>query len=132
MGNRRSRELRRPKDNNRTCQCEQFDLSLHFSDGVLNVELHTDLPIRSLVSIGASHLLEDTDGHQWNLSLALLGDNRVSRLDDKRAEICMQGHIDDMDRCAMYDFRYLKGQFGGSLVAAGRPSRLVMVSASFP
>jgi hypothetical protein len=66
MGNKRSRNLTRPKERGKPCKCDIFDLSVRYDGYVLNITLITDLPVNTRIAVKAHRMLSESDGHPWN------------------------------------------------------------------
>ncbi|HEX4610901.1 MAG TPA: hypothetical protein VH092_22110 [Urbifossiella sp.] len=129
MGNKRSRDLTRPKERDRPCVCDVFDLTAACEADALVLSLSTDLPVGTRVAVAAHRLLRESDGQQWHWT-CLEDVVPVTPQPHGLNGFVLHATRDDLDGKGLHMYRHLRRAM--SVVIAAVPSTSLEVSASAP
>jgi len=130
MGNRRSRELTRPKERGAPCTCDVFDLSVVCENDTLVVSLLTDLPVNTRVTLDVRRLfLEKTTGQHWEWT-CFEDSMPVMPQPDSLNGFVLRLSNEELDTKGLHMYQHLKRVMG--LAIADLPSTNLAVSVSAP
>ena len=132
MGNKRSRDLTKPKERGRPCSCDTFDVSVRCVDSsVLAVSLSTDLPVNTKVAVRALRKFREIDGHAWYWT-CLDEAFPVTPQANGWNGFVLHWTNDDLDTKGLHMYRHLKGEMHLSDGMAAEPSSDLEVSVKAP
>jgi hypothetical protein len=129
MGNKRSRELTKPKERGKPCTCDTFALTLDCEETVLIISLSTDLPVNTRVAITAQRLFSETGGHQWYWT-CIEDSFPVTKQDDGLNGLLLRLTNDELDTKGLHMYRHLKREM--KVVIGSMPSNDLEVSVEAP
>ncbi|MCA9060021.1 MAG: hypothetical protein KDA96_23120 [Planctomycetaceae bacterium] len=129
MGNKRARDLSRPKGRGKACSCDIFELTVTGAGHQLMVCLRTDLPSGTRVTVNAHRLFCDSDGREWHWTcLEEVGIVAADSQDLRGFELRRTN--DELDTKGLHMYRYLKRSM--SLEISGMPSTSLQLSVTAP
>src|SRR5262245_10472502 len=127
MGNKRSRDLTRPKERGKPCTCDVFDLTVACENNGLVVSLSTDLPATTRVKVDAHRLFSESDGHQWHWT-CLEDSVSVTPQQNGLSGFVLRLTNDELDTKGLHMYRRLKREMNFAIAAV--PSTKLEVSLS--
>ena len=129
MGNKRSRDLTRPKERGTPCTCDVFDLTAACETDVLILSLRTDLPVNTRVAVAGHRLLSESEGYQWHWT-CLEDALPVTPHPNGLNGFVLRLTSDELDRKGLHMYRHLNRTM--NVAIAGVPSTSLEVSVSAP
>src|SRR5262245_57407168 len=129
MGNKRSRDLIRPKERGKPCSCIVFDLTVTCENDGLVLSLLTDLPVNARVTVAAHRLLSESDGPQWHWT-CIEDAVPVTQQQNGLNGFVLRLTNDELDTKGLHMYRHLKREM--KVVIAAVPSTNLEVSVSAP
>jgi hypothetical protein len=129
MGNKRSRDLTRPKERGKPCTCDVFDFAIRCDGDILVMSVLTDLPVNTRIALTAHRLWTESDGHQWHWT-CLKDALPVTPQERGLNGFVLRLTSDELDTKGLHMYRHLSREM--NVIIAGVPSTDLEVSASAP
>lgn len=129
MGNKRSRELSRPKERGKPCTCDVFELNVACENDALVVSLLTDLPAKTRVTVAARRLWSESDGHQWHWTCLEDAVPVTPQQSDLNGFVLRLSN-DELDTKGLHMYRHLKREM--KVAIASVPTTMLEVTVSAP
>jgi len=129
MGNKKSRNLTRPKERGGPCICDVFELTLACEDTILVVSLSTDLPVNTRVAVAAKRPFRETDGREWYWT-CLEDSFPVTRWDSGCNGLLLRLTNDELDTKGLHMYRHLNREM--KVVIREPPSTNLEVTVTAP
>jgi hypothetical protein len=116
MGNKKARDLSRPRDRGRPCTCDIFDLQVAASDNAFVLSISTDLPAGTKVDVLAQRRFRDETGHEWYWT-AIEGAFPLEPHDDGLNRLVLRFSADALDTIGLKKYRHLQRTDKGLKIA---------------